>query len=319
MDEQTIDITKIGLQNESLKLKNKKAERDLLSSISEHGVQEALFGFYNNDKDDFILIDGFKRYRCCKKLHINIIPIEVMANDEANAFIKTLKISNTKSLHILEQAKFIKSLQEKHHMTGKDIAASLDKSTNWVSTRLTLLKELTPLLEEKIFTGYFPVWNAMGVLHQCKRSNIATDNEINQFVEAVSGKGLPVKDIDILANGYFKGGKYFKEQVKNGNFFWSLNKLKDSDKQQAGLSDEEKRLLKDLEIASKYIGRLIFKLPQLHSNNDFYATGSLLAEGILDKLDRFKVILNNFIQENENDRKRQSECHMDTSSGRCKN
>ena len=299
MDEQTIDVTKIGLQNELLKLKNKKAERDLLSSISEHGVQEALIGFYNDD--DFILIDGFKRYRCCKKLHINIIPIEIMANDEANAFIKTLKISNAKSLHILEQAKFIKSLQEKHHMTGKDIADSLDKSTNWVSTRLTLLKELTPLLEEKIFTGHFPAWNAMGVLHKCKRSNIATNSDIDQFVGAVAGKGLSVKDIDILANGYFRGGDDFKEQIKNGNFVWSLNKLKDSDKQQAGLKDEEKKALKDLEIASKYIGRLIFKLPQLHSNNNFHATGSLLTEGILDKLERFKIILKNFIQENEND------------------
>ena len=313
MDENTVDITKINIINKSLKLKNKKAEKDLLSSISENGILEPLMGLFKNDV--FILIDGFKRYRCCQKLYINTLPIEVMANDEANAFIKTLKISNSKSLHILEQAKFIKELKNNHDMTARSIAASLDKSTNWVSTRLTLLKELTPLLEEKIFKGHFPVWNAMGILHQCKRSNIASSDEIDNFVKATSGKGLSVKDIDLLANGYFKGGDEFKNQIKNGNFTWSINKLKDGNTQSDTLNDNEKRLLKDLEIASKYIGRIIFKLPSLQNNKNFISTGGLLAEGILDKLDKFQEILTLFIQEVQNDQQGKSKCGMASLSG----
>lgn len=299
MDELTIDITKIDIQNESLKLKNLKVERALLSSLSEQGIREALLGFYSDNL--FILVDGFKRYRCCKKLYINTIPIQVMAKDEVSALIKTLKISNAKSLHILEQAKFIKNLQEKHNMTGREIAISLRKSTNWVSTRLTLLKGLTPLLEEKIFTGQFPAWNALGILHQCKRSNLATNEEINQFVGAVSGKGLSVNEINLLANGYFKSGENFRDQILKGNLVWSISKLKEINLEETDLKDEEKRLLKDLEISLKYIERITFKLPQLQYNNDFFATGGLLVEKILNKLDKFKIILNNSIQESNND------------------
>lgn len=302
MDKLTVDITQIGLQNESLKLRDKKVERDLLSSIGEYGIQEALNGFYYGD--NFILVDGFKRYRCCKKLHLTTLPVEVMAKDEANALIKVLKISNSKSLHIFEQAKFIRSLKDKHSMTGKEIADSLNKSPAWVNARLNLLKEMTPILEDHIFKGKFPVWNAMGILHKFKRLNLASSTEVDNFVRAVSGKCLSVKDIDLLANGYFNGGQEFKEQIKNGNFVWSIDKLKKSERQESGLKDEEKRVLKDLEIASKYIGRIIFKLPRLQINNDLHATGGLLAEGILDKLDQIKTVLNNFIQEQEHDQQR---------------
>lgn len=316
MDELTVDITRINIKNEGLKLKNKKAEKDLLSSISEHGIKDPLIGLF--EKDIFILIDGFKRYRCCKKLQVNIIPIEVIGNDEANCFIKTLKISNAKSLHILEQARFIKQLRDNHNMTIESIGHSLGKSRFWVSSRLRLLQSLSPLVERKIFDGSFPVYNAMGLLHQVKNKSFANNNEIDEFVTAVSGKGLTINDINLLGEGYFKGGNEFKKQIQNGHFAWTINKLKDANKHELNLSDNGKRILSDLEIITKYIGRIIFKLPKQQNNNEIYSMGGLLAEGILNKLDKFQIILNTFIQEVKNDQQRQGKCGLDTSSARSK-
>jgi ParB/RepB/Spo0J family partition protein len=301
----TVDISMINLKNENLKLRNKKAEKDLLSLISENGIQEPLLGFYVDDF--FVLVDGFKRLRCCKKLHILTIPYQEISNDEESSFIKILKISNSKSLHILEQAKLLQKLKNEYHMTATAIAASLGKSIPWVTTRLILLKEMSSLEEDKIFKGTFPVWSSMGVLHNFKRSKIASNDEVDEFIKAVSGKGLSVKDIDLLANGYFKGGDELKSQIKNGNLSWSINKLKDYSNQEDGqetlvkFNDDEKRLLKDLEIASKYIGRLIFKLPQIKKNKHLLSTAGILTEGILDKLDRFQLTLKTFIEEVKND------------------
>lgn len=308
MSNKTIDITKISLLNESLKLKNKKAENDLLSSVVENGINDPLLGYF--DKDFFILIDGFKRYRCCQKLQINHLPIEEIALDQASAFIKTLKISNSKSLHILEQANFIKQLYHDHNMTMENIAYTLGKSRHWVSARLKLLKDITPFMKEKIFKGHFPVWNAMGILHQVKRLSLASDQDIDDFVRSTSGKHLSVKDINLLANGYFKGGEEFKKQIKNGNLSWSISNLKDFSNQSSELKDDEKRILKDLEIASKYIGRIIFKLPQMKNNNQFFSTAGILSGGILDKLDRFQLTLKTFIQEIEDDQRREGKSSM---------
>jgi ParB/RepB/Spo0J family partition protein len=291
----TVDISKINLKNERLKLRNKKVEKDLLSSISENGIQEPLLGFF--DKDFFILIDGFKRFRCCKKLHIYNIEIQEIALEEPSAFIKTLKISNSKSMHILEQAKFLKSLKDDHLMLMTDIAISLDKSVTWVSRRITLLKQLTPLQEEKIFNGLFPVWNMMGILHQLQSRKLASPQDIDKFVNATSGKGLVGNDIEILADAYFKGGDEMKGQIENGNLSWAINTFKKFNENSKGLKDDEKRILKDLEITSKYIGRLIFKLPQIKNNDQLLSTAGILIEGILDKLNRFQLTLKTFIRE----------------------
>jgi len=39
--------------------------------------------------------------------------------------------------------------------------------------------------------------------------------EIDRFVDMVSGKGLSIRDIDILANGYFKGSDDLRQQIKS--------------------------------------------------------------------------------------------------------
>ncbi|MBF0300850.1 MAG: hypothetical protein HQK51_19225, partial [Oligoflexia bacterium] len=177
-----------------------------------------------------------------------------------------------------------------------------NKSKGWVSARLTPLKELTPLLEKKIFLGQFPVWVAMGTLHQFKRLMKITNKEIDQFVEAVSNKNLSVRDIDLLAHGYFKGGDNIRSQIENGNLSWSINKMREFQENNYDYNEEEKQVLRDLEMVQKYIGRLIFKLPHLKTiNSNFFSTAGIIAEGILSKQNKFNLVLNNFIQESKDD------------------
>lgn len=317
MDNKTIDIAKVDTCYESLRLKNALVEGKLLSSIAEKGVQTSIKGVFNA-KGDFTVIDGFKRYRCSKKLRLDLIPIEEIGLNKIEGILNLIKTSNETSLHILEQAKLVDELHDNNNMSVKDIAKSLDKSSAWVSTRLGILSKLTPKMYELIQKDSFPARSYMYTLHQLTRVNDIPENEIEDFMIATSGKGLSGKDIDLLANGYFKGGQELKDQIKNGNLSWSINKLKDFNKQSDGLKDDEKRILKDLEIASKYIGRIIFKIPQIKKSNQLFSTAGLLAEGILNKLDIFQRTLKTLIQEVENDQRGQSKSDMVSLSRRDK-
>ena len=90
-----------------------------------------------------------------------------------------------------------------------------------------------------------------------------------------------------------------------------MNKLKNFQKEDCKLSADENRLHKDLDIVSKYMGRLIFKLPNLKNKGaDFASTAGILAEGILDKLNQFEKVLTTFVQEIENDRTSKKKCHL---------
>ena len=311
----TIEISGIDTYYERFRLPDKRRQQVLLSSIAENGVLEPLQGIA---KDKLILLDGFKRLACAKKLNLHKVPFKVIATDETSGIVKFLKISNAKTLHIFEQAKLVKELRTVYQMSVREIATKLERSSGWVSTRLSFLKETTPFVQEEIFKGRFPASNAVYKLRQFKRLNKTSDSEINQFVESVAGKGISSRDIDLLADGYFKGGNSMKEQIQKGDISWAISKLKECESTSSGpLSANEERIVKDLEITQKYMGRLTYKLPMIKSDSKhFIATAGILVEGILSRIDKFALHLTGFLQEVCSDKGRYKDCGLDALSRR---
>ncbi|RZB35720.1 MAG: hypothetical protein SRB2_02847 [Desulfobacteraceae bacterium Eth-SRB2] len=55
------------------------------------------------------------------------------------------------------------------------------------------------------FSGHFPVYAYMYTLRPFIRMNGINKKEVDIFVSSVAGKNLSIRDIEILAHGYFKG------------------------------------------------------------------------------------------------------------------
>ena len=206
-----VEISSLDLRFKGYRLKSKAAERMLLASISENGIRDPLLGV--DAKDARILLDGFKRYRCAKKLRIAIVPYCSLAEDVGVAIVELLRISNAGSLGILEQARLIDELKSVYQMSTKDIAQYLEKSKAWVSVRSGIAREISPVVMNRIFKGQFPVYAYMYVLRPFIRINKIKGEEIDEFVNLVAGKGLSIRDIKRLAHGYFKGSDEFRRQI----------------------------------------------------------------------------------------------------------
>lgn len=298
--DKTIELSQIDTCYELLRLKNISFETKLLASISEQGILRPLQGVFRDNL--FIVIDGFKRYRCCKKLKIDIIPIKEIGSNNIEGILNFIRASNEASLGILEQAKLVDELHDKN-MTVRDIAHSIDKSPAWVSTRLGMISKLTPKMYELIQADHFPARIYMYTLNQLTRVNNIPTKDVEEFIIATSNKGLSVKDLELLAHGYFKGSDEMKSQIKNGNLSWTMNKLKNFQKADCKLNNNENRLHQDLDVVGKYMGRIIFKLPYLKDKSKYFnSTAGILAEGILDKIDKLKSVLTNYINEVEHDK-----------------
>ncbi len=121
-----IEITNLDLRYEKFRLRSKRIEQELLASIIEIGIQEPLKGIHLEDGAR-ILLDGFKRYRCAKKLNIKIVPYTSFGSDEPLGIIKLIRASTERPLTILEQAKMIDELEKVHGMLHRDIADLLQK------------------------------------------------------------------------------------------------------------------------------------------------------------------------------------------------
>lgn len=293
-----IEITSLDLRYGNCRLKSPGAERVLLSSIAEKGITDALQGVNTNDagNERRILLDGFKRYRCATRLGISIVPYCSLGSDEAGAIMQLLRISIANSLSILEQAVLIDELQKHHMMSNAEIALSLEKSKAWVSMRTGIIREMSECVRNQIFGGRFPAYSYMYTLRQFIRMNRVAKKDVDEFVQAVAGKRLSIRDIDLLAHGYFKGSLELQKQINGGNFSWALSRLKSSAANgENGCTEFERTMLRDLEIAQKYMQRLIYKSTDDRlKTNAFYSQANILSGGIVRLMEKFSQSLRGF-------------------------
>jgi hypothetical protein len=66
-----------------------------------------------------------------------------------------LKLSNNRTLSILEQAAFIAELKNVRRLNVAEIAAELSRSKSWVTMRLGLMAEMSAKVRQQLFTGAF--------------------------------------------------------------------------------------------------------------------------------------------------------------------
>lgn len=289
-----IEISDLDLRYEDYRLKCKQTEKALLSSILEHGIRDPLQGVNLGDGIR-ILLNGFKRYRCAKRLNVNIVPYRSFGSDEPLGIIKLIRISNDKTLNIIEQAKLIDELIEVHGMCNDDISGLLEKSKSWVSMRAGILGEMSEYVMKRIFSGDFPVYSFMYTLRQFIRMNSIPKKDIDDFVKAVSGKGLSIRDIERLASGFFKGSDDFRQQIKKGNILWGLRRLKESAAETTECTKEEQGMLRALELVQSYMQRITYTLKDGRLGTDaFHAQATLLTQGILDGMDNFSSAVREF-------------------------
>jgi hypothetical protein len=281
-----IEISSLDLRFEGYRLKNNVTEQLLLVSILQNGIRDPLQGV--DSENARILLNGFKRYRCAKKLGIGIVPYCSLAEDTGVAIIELLRMANAKSLSILEQAKLIDELKSVYKMSVSEISRDLEKSKAWVSVRTGIVNEMSRSVMDKIMSGQFPVYAYMYILRPFMRINKISKNDIDEFVDIVSGKDLSIRDIELLANGFLRGSDDIRRQIRDGDLSWSLKRLKHSRSSSNDCTTVENSMLKDLEITQKYMQRVIYKSrDERLKTNSFYAQANLLSGGILRLMDGF--------------------------------
>ena len=281
-----VEISSLDVRYESYRMRNPGLEARLLASIMERGIEEPLEGVESGGRS--LLLNGFKRYRCARRLGLGKVPYLSLGEDETRGILELLRVSNQKALSILEQARFISDLKQSHHLTVAEIAEELDRSKGWVSMRLGLLKEMSEGVREKLFSGAFPVYSYMYTVRRFMRMNRAGTEEIEVFVAGVSGKKLSVREIEYLALGYFRGPDSLRREIAEGKVVLPLERLKEQAREADGCNEFERTLLGDLEILHKYMLRVMSKSADRRlQTRAFHAQAQLLSAGVLARARAF--------------------------------
>lgn len=279
-----VERSSLDLRYEGHRMRDDAREARLLVSIARRGIEEPVEGV--DTPDARILMNGFKRCRCAERLGIHCVPYVSLAEEETAGILALMRVSTDKGLGILEQARFIVDLLSLHGMSVAEVAATLSRSKGWVSMRRGLLEEMSPSIEEVLFRGAFPAYCYMYTLRPFMRMNAGGKERVERFVKAVAGKRLSVRDIELLAQAYFRGPASLREAIEGGKLGWSLDQLRSVPEDREGCTEQERVLLKDLQTLRKSIERVMAKCqdPRLASRA-FYAQANLLAGGLLSILE----------------------------------
>ncbi|MFH1574617.1 MAG: ParB N-terminal domain-containing protein [Acidobacteriota bacterium] len=281
-----IDLLSLDVRYEGHRMKNRAGEARLLASIAERGIIEPLEGVELAGRH--VLLNGFKRWRCARRLGLATAPYVSLGADAALGIVALLRASNDRALTLLEQAGFVDELKRLHGMSVAQLAEALARSKAWVSLRLGLLAEMTPAVRGKLFAGAFPVYAYMYNVRPFMRINGGRREEVEQLVTALSDKNLSVREIEHLTNGYFRGPAALREQIASGNVALPLESLKQSATYADGCTPFEQGMLRDIEIAGKYMQRVMGKGPnQRLKSAAFRAQAQLLLAGLLDRATAF--------------------------------
>jgi len=281
-----VERSSFDLRYQSYRLRNQAAEARLLASIAERGIHQPLWGV--DTPQGRFLLDGFKRYRCATKLHIECVPYACLGEEGATGIARLMSAGQQKGLSILEQARFVGELLSTHEMSVADVAEMLSRSKAWVSLRRSLLKEINPTVQEILFRGSFPVYSYMVTLRPFMRINGVGQDEVERFVGAVAGQQLSVREIELLADGYFRGPASLRQAIDQGNWKWSLQQMQSVPQDPDASNAVERAVLRDLEGLLKLIGRLMTRCdsPRLETRA-FHAQANLLVASLLGRRDAF--------------------------------
>ena len=290
---ESVERSTLDLRYEGHRVRDAAAEARLRASIAGRGIDEPLEGV--DTPQERILLNGFKRYRCAKKLGIQCVPYVSLGEEEAMGIVSLMRISKQRGLNLLEQAKFTVELLTVHDMSTAEVAETLGRSKSWVSMRGNLLREMSEVVQRILFRGAFPVYSYMYTLRPFMRMNSLGKQEIERFVEATAGKRLSVREIEMLAQGYFRGPDSLREAIDQGKWSWSLAQMKNVPEDLEGCNDFERVLLNDLESVQKYMQRLLVNChDERLQSRAFHAQANLLTASLLSKFSPFLKTMREF-------------------------
>jgi hypothetical protein len=284
-----IELSQLDLRYEGHRLRERGREDRLLASIAREGIREPLAGAVFDSQ--WVLLDGFKRYRCARQLHVERVPFVRLGTDEATAIVALLGQARRSRLSVLEEARFLDELKARG-MSLAEMADALSRSKAWVSVRLGLLEAMSPVVREKVFGGQLPASSWIYSIAPFRRLNGVTVGQVDELVGAVSGRGLSVRQIEQLAHGYFRGPESFRQELRSGHLTLLLQQMAAVPVDPDGCSEFERILVGDLEQIQKHAQRVATKSQDRRlQSRAFFVPCHLLTGSLLSRSPGFLKLL----------------------------
>jgi ParB/RepB/Spo0J family partition protein len=205
-----LEFQQLELRYERLRLPRPGRERQLLSSLAGAGQQVPIVVVADSVAPRFIVIDGYKRVRCLRKLAQDTVLATRLDLGELEALVMSHQMSSADGETALEQAWLLDELERRFGLTQDQLARRFDRSVSWVSRRLALVRELPDSVQERVRSGEIVAHGAVKYLVPLAR---AKRSDCEGLVAAVADARLSSRDLGHLYTAWRDGTAKTRERL----------------------------------------------------------------------------------------------------------
>lgn len=253
-----IGLETLELKYEKMRLHLHRREAQLLTSLSEHGQHSPIVVVRSSLAGRYIVVDGYKRVRCLKKLKADIAKAVIWETDEPQALVMVHQQSAGSRWSVLEQSWLIHELYGVWGWNLGKLAVKFDRSRSWISRRLALVKDLPSWMHAKVRSGEIGTYVALKYLVPLARANAAA---CEKLAGKISGQNLSSRQVGQLYTYYMASGRKERERLlENPMRFLKAQEEAKKGFRDLNLSEEENRILRNLELIGNVAGGLAHSL-----------------------------------------------------------
>lgn len=205
-----LEFHQLELRYERLRVIRPEQERRLLTSLAEVGQQVPIVVIQDQGKSLFVVIDGYKRVRCLRRLARDTVMASSWPGDESEALIVTRLMQTAEPESALEQSWLLAELHDRFGLSLEELARRFGHSVSWVSRRLALVRELPDSIQEQVRQGEIVPHAAAKYLVPLARANRRTCLDL---VEAIGSTRLSSRDFGILYSSYQTGNWVARQRL----------------------------------------------------------------------------------------------------------
>jgi ParB-like chromosome segregation protein Spo0J len=185
---------------ERLRVRQPARERRLLASLADAGQQSPIVVVTAGAT--YVVVDGYKRVRCLRRLQRDTVAAVVWAMPEAEALIFRQLLCTDAGDSAFEQGWLLRTLHEDHGLALDALARRFDRSVSWISRRVSLVRTLPEAVQQHVQAGRLGPHAAMKYCVPLARANAV---DCVRFVEAIAAHRLSTRQVERLYQAYVTG------------------------------------------------------------------------------------------------------------------
>jgi ParB family transcriptional regulator, chromosome partitioning protein len=193
----------------------------LTESILEHGLINPIAVEESGD-DQYILIDGERRWRACKMAGLKTIEASVRASMDGAGSRERIVLALVGNLHrsdlnVMEQAQSYKRLH-KLGLSVKEISAQVGMTESNIYLRFRLL-EMEPEIQELFAAGKLPIHSQIPPVIM----ELPAEKRV-RIMRSLAAKNASIKTILMVCKRVANGQSNYRSPVRDHNERWNMLK-----------------------------------------------------------------------------------------------